>query len=71
MTTPRRRLVRPTPPSQPDNSQQGQKLRAKLENERRGLARWLSKLRRAFNAMDKHSSRIARLERKITKFLGA
>ena len=71
MTTPRRRLIRPAPPSQPDNSQQVQKLRAKLENERRGLARWLSRLRRAFTAMDKHSQRIARIERQITKLQGA
>ena len=41
MTTPRRRLIRPTDSTLPDNSQQAQKLRAKLERERRGLARWM------------------------------
>jgi septal ring factor EnvC (AmiA/AmiB activator) len=71
MTTPRRRLIRPTPSSPPGNAQQLQNLSAKLENERRGLARWLSKLRRAFNAMDKHSQRISRLERQINKLQGA
>jgi hypothetical protein len=47
-----------------------QKLRARLEENRRGLTRWLSKLRRAFNAMDKHNRRIARLERQITHLEG-
>jgi hypothetical protein len=48
-----------------------QKLRAKLEYERRSLARWLSRLRRAFTAMNKHSERIARIERQIAKIQGA
>jgi hypothetical protein len=68
---PRRRLIRPTQPQPPEPSQQVQKLRAKLEDERRGLARWLSRLRRAFTAMNKHSERIARLERQIAKIQGA
>jgi hypothetical protein len=73
MTTPRRRIIRPTSTSTstPDQSQQVQKLRAKLDTERRGLARWLSRLRRAFTAMNKHSERITRLERQITKIQGA
>jgi hypothetical protein len=71
MTTPRRRLIRPASPSPPDPSQKLQKLRARLEKERRDLARWLSRLRRAFTATDKHSQRITRLERQITKIQGA
>jgi hypothetical protein len=70
MTTPRRRLIRPTLPYPPAPSHQVQKLRTKLEDERRGMARWLSRLRRAFTAMNKHSERIARLERQIAKIQG-
>jgi hypothetical protein len=70
MTTPRRRLIRPAAPVPSDHSLQLQKLRARLEENRRGLTRWLSKLRRAFNAMDKHNRRIARLERQITHLEG-
>ncbi len=72
MTTPRRRLIRPATSSGPaDHSPQVQKLRARLESERIGLARWMSKLRRAFNALDKHQQRIARIERTISKLEGA
>jgi hypothetical protein len=70
MTTPRRRIIRPIPTPPPDHSQQVQKLRAKLETERQGPARWLSRLRRAFTAMNKHSERITRLERQLTKIQG-
>jgi hypothetical protein len=69
MTAPRRRIIRPTATPPPD--QQVQKLRTKLETERQGLARWLSRLRLAFTAMNKHSERIARLERQLTKIQGA
>src|SRR5262249_54700786 len=53
---PRRRLVRPPPtpqPPRPPPTRQAQKLQARLEAERTALARWLSKLRRAFHEFDK------------------
>jgi septal ring factor EnvC (AmiA/AmiB activator) len=73
MTMPRRRLIRPTPqqaiPS--PNAHSPPKLRAKLAKQRSDLARWLRKLRRAFNAADKHHRAIARLERQINQLEGA
>ncbi len=72
MSTPRRRLIRPaTPPATPPTAQQLQKLRTKLEKDRRDLARWMSRLKRAFSFVQKHQLRIARIERQITKLEGA
>jgi hypothetical protein len=72
MTTPRRRLLRPDlpPPSTPPNSIQLQKLRCKLAKEHAGLARWLTRLKRAVNAVAKHQRRLARLERQIARLEG-
>lgn len=65
MTTPRRRLVRPAPPSvvRPQPDRRAQKLRARLEAERSALARWQTKLRRAFNSVEKLQKSIQRIER--------
>jgi len=72
MTMPRRRLIRPATPAAapPPTSQQLQKLRAKLEKDRKNLARWMARLKRAFTFVQKHQQRIARLERLITKLHG-
>jgi hypothetical protein len=68
MATVRRRLVRPLPPStvEPQHHRKIQKLRSRLEKERLRLARWMGRLRRAFHAAEKHSSRIRRIELQIT-----
>jgi hypothetical protein len=73
MTTPRRRLIRPSAPSngQPQTALQLQKLRAKLDKDRRDLARWMARLKRALTFVQKHQLRITRLERQITKLQGA
>jgi hypothetical protein len=47
-----------------------QKLRSKLDKDRQDLARWMSRLKRAFTFVQKHHGRIARLERQITKLGG-
>ena len=52
MTTPRRRLIRPVSTSPPDPSQQLQKLRARLEKERRDLALATRKAERRADASD-------------------
>ena len=72
MTTPRRRLIRPNAPTTNTSSAtlQLQKLRGKLDKDRRDLARWMSRLKRAFTFVQKHHCRIARLERQITKLEG-
>ena len=70
MTAPRRRLVRPAPaPTAPplQRQRQVQRWRARLEVERAALARWQKRLRRAFNAVEKHGRNIARLERQIAR----
>ena len=71
MTTPRRRLIRQPVPSPSDNSAALPKLRAQLEKDRKDLARWMSRLKRAFSFVQKHQQRIARIERQITKLEGA
>jgi hypothetical protein len=69
MSTPRRRILRPAPAPlpQPHLDRRIHKLRSRLEAERKSLARWQSRLRRAFNATQKHQRQIVRLERQITK----
>ena len=66
MTTPRRRIVRPGPPSAPSVSPHRlQKVRDKLDRERMLLTRWMTRLKRAFNALQKHQNHVAHLERRI------
>jgi len=68
MSVPRRRLIRPplAPTASPERPRNVQKLRERLEKERLALARWQTKLKRAFNATEKCQRKIARLERTIT-----
>lgn len=73
MTTPRRRIIRPAMAVDATNAAKAvkvQRLRSKLEKERFSLARWMTRLRRAFNAAEKQQRRISRLERQITKAEG-
>ena len=73
MSTPRRRLVRPSPAmavSHPDHSLRLQRLRSKLQAERATLARWMGKLRRAFHTVERSQLRIARLERSVARLEG-
>ena len=71
MTMPRRRLIRPTTTAaDPPPAAHLQKLRAKLAKDRKNLARWMARLKRAFTFVQKHQQRIARLERLITKLHG-
>ena len=67
MSLPRRRLIRPVPPpaATTERPLQMQKLRNRLEKERAALARWQSRMKRAFNAVAKAQKRIARIERQI------
>jgi predicted nucleic acid-binding Zn-ribbon protein len=70
MTTPRRRIIRShVIPSTTDQERQRsvQRLRVRLDRERAALARWQTRMRRAFNAVLKHQTRIARLERQIAR----
>ena len=69
MSLPRRRLVRPAlaPEPDPQRHHQLQKLRVRQEEERRVLARWMSKLKRSFHQVEKIQERISRIERQITR----
>ncbi len=70
MSTPRRRLLRfPTnpPPPEPQRQRRVQQLRAKLAAERAALARWMTRLRRAFHAVEKVTARLTRLERRVAQ----
>lgn len=70
MTTPRRRLIRSNSDPSSNNCQQNrdgrlQKVRSRLDRERHGLARWLTRLKRAFHAVEKSQRAISRLERQL------
>jgi lipid II:glycine glycyltransferase (peptidoglycan interpeptide bridge formation enzyme) len=67
MSLPRRRLIRPAPLPAPngDHDRQVQKLRERLTHERAALTRWQSKLKRAFNSVEKFQMRITRIERQL------
>jgi hypothetical protein len=73
MSTPRRRIVRPATPPDGEHRRrlQHEKLRTRLERERAALARWQTRLRRAFNAVEKHQRAVARLERQLLPTEGA
>lgn len=73
MPTARRRLLRRAPAvtSVPANQQRRlAKLRDKLEHERAILARWQTRLRRAFSTVERAGKKIARLERQILQLEG-
>ena len=70
MTTPRRRLLRPALPVddcdiRPDRQHQRQA--ARLDQERAGFDRWMTRLRRACREVEKRQKRIARLERVLSR----
>ena len=69
MSTSRRWLVRPKAPAPPDPQRQrrARRLREGLERERAALARWMTRLKRAFHTVIKSQQRIARLERQLIK----
>jgi hypothetical protein len=63
-TTPRRRVIRP-PPATADATTRQRKItarRTRLLAEQQNLSRWMSRLRRAFHAVEKQQQKIARLE---------
>jgi hypothetical protein len=69
MTLPRRRLVRPATPAPLVNGRRAatvHKLRDRLTQERIALARWMTRLKRSFHAVERAQVRVARLERQLT-----
>ena len=70
MAPPRRRIIRPDPsPPLTDARRQQRldKLRRRLERERKSLDRWMARLRRSFTAVEKQRRTVIRIERQIQK----
>lgn len=68
-TPPRRRVLRPVRPTAEDPQRQ-QKLVAKreqLHKEQQTLGRWMSRLKRAFHAVERQQRRVSHLERVIAR----
>ena len=71
MTTPRRRVLRPVRPDVGDGLRE-RKLaarRVRLATEKQSLDRWMSRLKRAFHAVEKQQVKVARLERTIEQLM--
>jgi hypothetical protein len=69
MSLPRRRILRPIPPPS-ENGRRPHLLaarRSRLAAEQQNLARWMSRLKRAFHAVEKNQARVCRLEREIAR----
>ena len=70
MSTPRRRIIRPSIDATSGNQHKQrliEKQRQRLDCERAALARWTTRLKRAFTFVEKIQRTIGRLERKITQ----
>ena len=69
MSQPRRRLLRPIPSPMDDTRRQSQLhlRRTRLQTEQQSLARWMSRLRRAFHAVERQQRRVSRIEWEITR----
>jgi hypothetical protein len=69
MSSPRRRLLRPVRPPVDDGRRQAQLTtrRLRLESEQQSLKHWMSRLRRAFHAVERQQLRVTRLEREIAR----
>jgi hypothetical protein len=70
MSSVRRRVLRSSrsiTTVDPANQIKIQKRRARLDKERRSLGRWVSRLKRAFHAMERQQAKIARLERDLAR----
>jgi hypothetical protein len=70
MTTPRWRIVRSgsaTPGPDPRQVERLRKLSERLTARRAALARWMTRLRRAFHPVEQRLLTTARVEREITK----
>lgn len=67
MTTPRRRVLRPLRLGEADGARDPKLAarRVRLATEKQCLDRWMSRLKRAFHAVEKQQTKVARLERAI------
>jgi hypothetical protein len=65
----RRRVLRPTPPPSRDarDERRCQRLRAKFAADQAALRRWMSRLKRAFHAVERLQAVIARCEKQFAQ----
>jgi hypothetical protein len=69
----RRRILRPELPARPERAadqrhrQAAVKAQRRLEEERVALARWMSRLKRAFHAVERNQLRISRFKRRLAQ----
>ncbi len=63
----RRNILRPAPAPERLNAAVAQRLRSKLTTAETALKRWQARLKRAFNAVEKHQRTAARLERQLSR----
>ncbi len=66
----RRRVLRPESTPTAAESRGLAKKQEQLANDRAALNRWMTKLKRAFHAMEKLQAKISRLEKDITRLNG-
>ena len=68
-TTLRRRVIRPQRPATDDTLRQRKVAarRTRLQLEQQSLSRWMSRLKRAFHAVEKQQKAVSRLEREIAR----
>jgi hypothetical protein len=62
----RRRIVRPHAETPSETARRLQAVQTKIGNERKQLARWMKRRRRAFHAVEKIQARLTRLEKQLT-----
>jgi hypothetical protein len=69
MSQVRRRVLRPSPEPVVDaaQSRHQDRQRQQLSADRQSLRRWMTRLKRAFNTVDRLHARIARLERQLAE----
>lgn len=67
MSQVRRRVLRPAPVTIVDAAElrRQERQRQQLTADRQSLRRWMTRLKRAFNTVDRLHARIARLERSL------
>ena len=71
MAAPRRVVLRPQRPAADSDAQRQQRTlaqrRTRLQKEQQALVRWMSRLKRAFHAVEKQQRRVTSLERSIAR----
>lgn len=61
------RVAQPPPAPRLRSQRQLQRLRDRLQSARSALVRWQTRLKRAFNTVEKHQKQIIRLERQLAR----